>query len=152
MTANEDPAQAGEKTRLLKLLGEVDGGVLTTLKRDGRPQLSNVNHVWDPAAGVVSVSVTDDRAKVRNLRRDPRVSYHVTSPDRWSYTVVEGTARLSAVAADPHDAAADELVELFRAVRGEHPDWEEYRAAMVADRRLVLRIPVEHVYGTRQRP
>ena len=137
---------------LLRLLGEVDGGVLVTLKRDGRPQLSNVNHAYDPEARVIRVSITDDRAKTRNIRRDPRVSFHVTSDDRWSYTVVEGTAELSGVAADPHDAAVAELVDLFRAVRGEHPDWDEYRAAMVADRRLVLRIPVGRVYGLRQRP
>ncbi|MDI5963229.1 PPOX class F420-dependent oxidoreductase [Streptomyces sp. SL13] len=137
---------------LLKLLTEVDGGVLATVKRDGRPQLSNVNHAYDPAARIIRVSITDDRAKTRNVRRDARVSYHVTSADRWAYTVVEGTAQLSGVAADPHDAAVEELIDLFRAVRGEHPDWDEYRAAMVADRRLVLRIPVDHVYGVRQRP
>ena len=60
-------------------------------------------------------------------------------------------AELSEVAADPHDAAVEELVELFRAVQGEHPDWDEYRAAMVADRRLVLRLPVDRVYGAEQR-
>jgi PPOX class probable F420-dependent enzyme len=135
---------------LLELLTEVNGGVLVTLKRDGRPQLSNVNHAYDPKTRVIRVSLTDGRAKTRNMRRDPRAGYHVTSDDRWSYTVVEGTAQLSEVAADPHDAATDELVDLYRAVRGEHPDWEEYRAAMVADRRLVLRLPVEHVYGLRQ--
>lgn len=137
---------------LLRLLGDVNGGVLATLKRDGRPQLSNVNHAYDPETRVIRVSITDDRAKTRNIRRDPRVSYHVTSADRWNYAVVEGTAELSGVAAHPHDAAVEELVDLFRAVQGEHPDWDEYRAAMVADRRLVLRIPVDRVYGLRQRP
>ncbi|MEU1630462.1 PPOX class F420-dependent oxidoreductase [Streptomyces sp. NPDC020096] len=132
---------------LLRLLTEVDGGVLVTLKRDGRPQLSNVNHHYDPKERIVRVSITDDRAKTRNLRRDPRASYHVTSADRWSWTVAEGTAELSEVAADPHDAAAEELVDLYRAVRGEHPDWDEYRAAMVADRRVVMRLRVERAYG-----
>ncbi len=136
---------------LLRLLGEVNGGVLVTLKRDGRPQLSNVNHAYDPETRTIRVSVTEGRAKVANVRRDPRVSYHVTSPDRWNYTVAEGVAELSEVAADPHDAAVEELVELFRAVQGEHPDWDEYRAAMVADRRLVLRLPVDRVYGAEQR-
>ena len=133
------------------MLTEADGGVLVTLKRDGRPQLSNVNHAYDPDRRIIRVSVTDGRAKVSNVRRDPRVSYHVTSADRWNYAVVEGTAELSDVAADPHDAAVDELVELYRSVRGEHPDWDEYRAAMVADRRMVLRLPVDRVYGLRQR-
>jgi PPOX class probable F420-dependent enzyme len=146
MTANDERSDA-----LLRLLTEVNGGVLVTLKRDGRPQLSNVNHAYDPGNRIIRVSVTAGRAKVANVRRDPRVSYHVTSPDRWSYAVAEGVAELSEVAADPHDAAVEELVELFRAVQGEHPDWDEYRAAMVADRRLVLRLKVDRVYGTARR-
>jgi PPOX class probable F420-dependent enzyme len=122
-------------------------GVLATLKRDGRPQLSNVSYAADPTEPLIRVSVTDSRAKVHNVRRDPRVSFHVTSDDFWSYAVAEGVAELSDVAADPHDATVDELVELFRAVRGDHPDWDEFRAAMVTDHRLVLRIRVERTYG-----
>ena len=132
---------------LLKLLSEYEGGVLVTLKADGRPQLSNVNHAYDPDERVVRVSVTDSRAKVRNMRRDPRVSYHVTSADRWAYTVVEGLADLTPVARDRYDETVEELVRLYRAVRGEHPDWDEYRAAMVGDQRLVLRLRVERAYG-----
>ena len=132
---------------LLELLSEARGGVLVTLKRDGRPQLSNVSHHYYPDEGVVRISVTDDRAKTRNLRRDPRASYHVSSPDRWAYTVVEGTADLSPVAKDPHDDTVEELIRLYRDVGGEHPDWDDYRAAMVRDRRLVLRLKVERTYG-----
>jgi PPOX class probable F420-dependent enzyme len=122
-------------------------GVLVTFRGDGWPQLSNVNYGWDPEAQVIRVSTTDDRAKTRNLRRDPRVSFHVTSNDFWSYAVVDGHAELSAVAADPHDAAVEELVDLYRAVQGEHPDWDDYRAAMVRDGRLVVRIRPERAYG-----
>jgi PPOX class probable F420-dependent enzyme len=132
---------------LLELLAESDGGVLVTLKRDGRPQLSNVNHAYRPQERIIRVSLTDDRAKTRNLRRDPRASYHVTSDDRWAYTVAEGTAELSPVAQDPHDETVEELIRLYRDIRGEHPDWDDYRAAMVRDRRLVLRLRVERVYG-----
>ncbi|MFF9813359.1 PPOX class F420-dependent oxidoreductase [Streptomyces sp. NPDC014006] len=132
---------------LLALLSEQRGGVLVTLKRDGRPQLSNVSHHYDPDERVVRISLTDDRAKTRNLRRDPRASYHVTSADRWAYTVVEATADLTPVAQDPHDETVEELIRLYRAVAGEHPDWDDYRAAMVRDRRLVLRLPVERAYG-----
>ncbi|WP_181808517.1 PPOX class F420-dependent oxidoreductase [Streptomyces shenzhenensis] len=132
---------------LLELLAEGHDGVLVTLRSDGRPQLSNVNHAYYPDERTVRVSITDDRAKTRNLRRDPRASYHVTSPDRWAYTVAEGTADLSPVAADPYDATVEELVRLYRDVRGEHPDWDDYRAAMVRDRRLVLRLRVERAYG-----
>ncbi|MER6270928.1 PPOX class F420-dependent oxidoreductase [Streptomyces sp900105755] len=132
---------------LLKLLAEGHDGVLVTLKSDGRPQLSNVNHAYYPDERTVRVSITDGRAKTRNLRRDPRASYHVTSPDRWAYTVAEGTAELSPVAGDPYDATVEELIRLYRDVRGEHPDWDDYRAAMVRDRRLVLRLRVERAYG-----
>ncbi|MFD4791547.1 PPOX class F420-dependent oxidoreductase [Streptomyces sp. NPDC058459] len=132
---------------LLALLSEGHGGVLVTLKRDGRPQLSNVSHAYDPDARIIRISVTDDRAKTRNLRRDPRVSYYATSTDRWAYTVAEGTAELTPVAADPYDETVEELVRLYRAVSGEHDDWDEYRAAMVRDKRLVVRLRVDRAYG-----
>jgi PPOX class probable F420-dependent enzyme len=131
--------------RLLALLGERHQGVLTTLKRDGRPQLSNVSYVF--ADGVVRVSVTAGRAKTKNLLRDPRASFYVAAPDFRAYVVAEGVASLSAVAAAVDDAAVEELVEVYRAIAGEHPDWDEYRAAMVADQRMVVRIPVDRVYG-----
>ncbi|MFD6322468.1 PPOX class F420-dependent oxidoreductase [Streptomyces sp. NPDC058442] len=136
---------------LLALIGDHNGGVLVTLKRDGRPQLSNVNHAYYPDERLIRVSLTDDRAKTRNLRRDPRASYHVTTPDRWAYTVAEGTAELSPVAADPHDETVQELIRLYRDVNGEHPDWDDYRAAMVRDHRLVLRLRVERAYGIPRR-
>ncbi|MER5433581.1 PPOX class F420-dependent oxidoreductase [Streptomyces sp. NPDC002588] len=132
---------------LLALLSEGRGGVLVTLKGDGRPQLSNVSHHYYPDEGVLRISVTDDRAKTRNLRRDPRASYHVTTTDRRAYTVVEATADLAPVARAPYDDTVEELVRLYRDVMGEHPDWEEYRAAMVRDRRLVARLRVERAYG-----
>ncbi|OIJ93150.1 PPOX class F420-dependent oxidoreductase [Streptomyces monashensis] len=132
---------------LLDLLSSGHGGTLVTLKQDGRPQLSNVSHAYDPDERLIRISVTDDRAKTRNLRRDPRASYHVTSADRWAYTVAEGTAELTPVARDPHDDTVEELVRLYRDVLGEHPDWDDYRAAMVRDRRLVVRLRVERVYG-----
>ncbi|MFI8006376.1 PPOX class F420-dependent oxidoreductase [Streptomyces sp. NPDC086010] len=132
---------------LLRLLGEHDGGVLVTIKRDGTPQLSNVNHAYDPADGVIRVSVTEGRAKTRNLRRDPRASYHVTSQDRWAWTVADVSAELTPPAEDPHDETVEQLVRLYRDIRGEHPDWDEYRRAMVEDRRVVLTLRIEHVYG-----
>ncbi|MFJ9688368.1 PPOX class F420-dependent oxidoreductase [Streptomyces bacillaris] len=136
-----------DQEALLPLIGEQDGGVLVTLKRDGRPQLSNVSHAYDPDERAIRVSVTEGRAKTRNLRRDPRASYHVTSGDRWAWTVAEGTAELTPPAAEPDDATVEALIALYRDVRGEHPDWEDYRRAMVADRRVVLTLRIEHVYG-----
>jgi PPOX class probable F420-dependent enzyme len=131
--------------RLRALLRDAHGGVLATLKRDGRPQLSNVGYVF--ADGVIRISVTDGRAKTANLRRDPRASFYVTSSDFRSYVVAEGVAELTPVSKDPHDATVDELVDVYRSISGEHPDWDEFRTAMVDERRLVVRIPVDRVYG-----
>ena len=135
---------------LLDLFARLRGGSLITLKRDGRPQASVVIHVWDAAARSVRVSLTDDRAKTRNLRRDPRASYEVVAPDLRAWAVGEGYAELTPPAADPHDPTVEALVALYRALAGEHPDWGEYRAAMVADRRLVLTLAFDHVYGAVQ--
>ncbi|WP_405649912.1 PPOX class F420-dependent oxidoreductase [Streptomyces sp. NBC_00019] len=139
--------QDATQNALLGLLSEGRGGVLVTLKRDGRPQLSNVSHAYYPDERIIRISITDDRAKTRNLRRDPRASYHVTAADRRAYTVAEGTAELTPVAQDPYDETVEELVRLYRDVVGEHPDWDDFRAAMVRDRRVVLRLKVERAYG-----
>lgn len=121
-------------------------GVLVTAKGDGRPQLSNIFfHVGDD--GAISISVTDSRAKTANMRRDPRVSLHVASDDFWQYVVIEGDASLTPVATDPHDATVEALVEHYRTAAGEHPDWDDYRRAMVADRRLLVRITPTRAYG-----
>ena len=121
-------------------------GVLATLRRDGRPQLSNVAYaVGDD--GVISVSITDSRAKTQNLRRDPRASLHVTRDDFWAYCVLDSDAELLPVVGDPNDATADALVEYYRRANGEHPDWDEYRRAMVTDKRLVVRLTPTHAYG-----
>ena len=133
--------------RMLAFVAENRWGVLATVKRDGRPQLSNVGYAYDAGEGVVRVSVTADRAKTRNLERDPRVTLHVASRDFWTWVAVEGSAELTPVAADPHDATVEELVAYYRGVNGEHDNWDEYRAAMVADRRLVVRFRPEHAYG-----
>lgn len=132
---------------LLTLLGTTTRGVLVTLKRDGRPQLSNIVYGWDAASRTARVSVTDGRAKTANLRRDARASLHVTSPDFWSWTVVEGTVDLLGPADDPHDPAVDGLVDLYRAIAGEHPDWEEYRRSMVDERRVLVTLAATHAYG-----
>jgi PPOX class probable F420-dependent enzyme len=133
--------------RLLAFVADNRWGVLATLKRDGRPQLSNVGYAYDHDAGLIRVSVTADRAKTRNLAADPRVTLHVASKDFWSWVAVEGIADLTPVAADPHDATVEELITYYQGIAGEHENWDAYRAAMVADRRLVVRLRPEHTYG-----
>lgn len=120
--------------------------VLTTIRGNGLPQLSNVLHAVD-ADGTIRISTTADRAKYANLRRRPWASVKVDGESFWSYAVVEGDVELSAVAARPDDAASDELVELYRSLSGEHPDWDDYRRTMVADHRLVVRVLPTRAYG-----
>jgi PPOX class probable F420-dependent enzyme len=133
--------------RMLAFVASRHAGVLATVKRDGRPQLSNLFYAWDDEQQLARVSVTADRAKTKNLQADPRVTLHVSSPDFWTWVAVEGTAELTPVAAQPDDATVEELITYYRGISGEHEDWDEYRAAMVADRRLVVRFTPEHTYG-----
>src|SRR5260370_899439 len=117
------------------------------MRRDAPPQLSSVNYVCSAGEQLIRISTTHDRAKVANLRRAPRASFHVSSRDFWTYAVAEGIAELSPVAGDLDDATVEELIDLYRAVKGEHPDWADYRAAMVRDHRLVVRVRVQRAYG-----
>lgn len=133
--------------KLLALISGHSLGVLATIKRDGRPQLSNVQYHFDPRSLVIQVSITEPRAKTRNLRRDPRASILVDADDGWSYAVAEGTAELTPPAAAPDDSTVEALIALYRNIAGEHPDWDEYRRAMITDRRVVLTLPISHVYG-----
>ncbi len=121
-------------------------GTLITEKSDGRPQSSNISFYVDDQ-DVIRVSVTDSRAKTKNIRRTGRASLHVNRDDFYSYAVIEADVDIAPVAADPHDETVDELVEYFRAVAGEHDDWDEYRRAMVEEGRLVLRLHPTHAYG-----
>ena len=133
--------------KLLAVIADHSLGVLATIKADGRPQLSHVTYHFDPRSLAVEVSITESRAKTRNLRRDPRASLLVSSDDGWAYAVAEGEAVLSAPASTPDDETVESLITLYRNVTGEHPDWDDYRRAMVADRRVLLRLPIKHVYG-----
>ena len=121
-------------------------GVLTTIRANGRPQLSNILYVPGDD-GVLRISITDSRAKTKNIRRDPRVSLYVPGDNFWQFVVVEGTAQLTPVAADPTDDTVEQLIAYYRAGNGEHPDWDDYRAAMVADGRLIAAVHPERAYG-----
>lgn len=120
--------------------------VLTTIRRNGRPQLSNVAH-WTAPDGVIRISITADRAKYANLSREPWAAMHITREDFWAYAVLECEAEVTPVAAHPDDATVEELIAYYRALSGEHPDWDDYRRAMVADRRVVARLHPARAYG-----
>jgi len=135
----------------LSVLAEARIGILATIKADGRPQLSPITPTYDADADVIRVSITEGRAKTKNLRRDPRATLEVTSPDGWSWATIEGTATLIGPGTDPHGPEVEALVDYYRKAAGEHPDWDEYRAAMVADRRVLMEMSIDRVYGERIR-
>ena len=118
--------------------------VLATMRADGRPQLSPVACGVD-AEGFVVVSTRESAYKTKNLLRDPRVSLCVF-PDGFfgEWVQVDGRA---AVVRLPE--ALDGLVDYYRGVAGEHPDWDDYRGAMVRERRVLVRIALERAGPTR---
>ena len=133
--------------KLLAVISNNSLGVLATIKRDGRPQLSNVSYHFDPRKLTIQSSITEPRAKTRNLRRDERASLHVSCGDGWSYAVAEGNAILTPPAASVDDDTVEALIALYRNIAGEHPDWDDYRRAMVDDRRVVMTLHISHLYG-----
>ena len=133
----------------LKLLGESRLGILATIKPDGRPHLSPVMPFYDQDAGVIYVVMSEGKVKTANLRRDPRAVVEVTSPDGWMWAAAEGTATLIGPGSDTAGPEVQALVDYYRAAAGEHPDWTEYRSVMVAERRVLMRMTVDHVYGSK---
>jgi PPOX class probable F420-dependent enzyme len=133
------------------LLAEARLGVLATIKANGLPQLSPVTPFYDRDAGVIYVSMTDGRAKTANLRRDPRAALEVTRPDGWAWATAEGPVTLTGPGADSHSPEVEALVEYYRSAAGEHPDWDEYRSVMVSDRRVLMTLTVDRVYGEQLR-
>jgi PPOX class probable F420-dependent enzyme len=127
-----------DRNELLDFLRPRHRGLLATTRRDGRPQLSPVACGVD-GEGRIVVSTYPSRAKAENARRDPRVSIVVQSDD-WNgeYVQVDGSAEVLDM-----PEALDGLVEYFRGISGEHPDWDEYRAAMRLQDKSLLRITVE---------
>jgi PPOX class probable F420-dependent enzyme len=121
-------------------------GVLITHRKDGRAQPSNIVYVVGDD-GVIRISITETRAKTKNLRRDPRCELYVVGDNFWKYLVLDADCALSPVTTDPNDTTADELVEYYRSLRGEHDNWDEYRQAMVKDQRLVAHLRPTRAYG-----
>lgn len=119
-------------------------GVLATYREDGRPQLSPVVAAVDDAGNLV-VSSRETAYKVRNLRRDPRVSYCGFQNSFFGpWTQVDGTARIVSL-----PEAMEGLISYYRSISGEHPDWDEYRAAMERERRVLIVVTPERAGPTR---
>ena len=139
-------ARTVDREELVEFLRTRHRGLLATTRRDGRPQLSPVSCGVDPDGRIV-IATYPQRAKTRNAKADDRVSICVQSSD-WNdeYVQVDGRAEVLDM-----PEALDGLVEYFRSISGEHPDWDEYRAAMVDDRRVLMTMQVHKVYGARLR-
>jgi len=114
--------------------------VLATIKRDGRPQMSHISYTLDDD-GRIKISVTGDRAKTRNLKRDPRATLSIVSDNWHEYLVVEGTCTVI------EDDPVPLLRHVYERILGKpHPNWAEFDAAMIRDGRVVLSITVDRIY------
>lgn len=123
---------------LLEFVRDRHHGLLVTRRADGGPQLSPVTCGLDTAGRIV-VSTYPERAKARNARRDPRVSICVLSDDfNGPYVQVDGLAEVLDL-----PEALEPLVEYYRMISGEHPDWDEYRAAMLRQGKCLIRVDIE---------
>ncbi|MGN6576672.1 MAG: PPOX class F420-dependent oxidoreductase [Nocardioides sp.] len=138
--ANIATADRVDKDALLDFARTRHQYTLVTFRKDGRLQMSPVTGGVDEAGRLV-VSTYPDRAKAVNLRREPKVSVLVHS-DEWNgpYVQVDGTAEVLDM---PSQEAEDGLVEYFRCISGEHPDWDEYRDAMRRQGKSLIRVTVE---------
>jgi PPOX class probable F420-dependent enzyme len=127
-----------EINRALDFIREHHHAVMQTYRRDGAPQLSPIACGVD-AEGLIVVSTRETALKTKNLRRDPRVSLCVLSDGFFGdWIQVDGRAEVTSL-----PEAMEHLVEYYRTVSGEHPDWDDYRAAMVRDQRVIVRITPE---------
>jgi len=114
--------------------------ILATTRADGRPQLSNVLSAYDE--GKLLVSITENRAKFRNLQRDPRATILVLGPNFWEYLVLDGQATMVAL-----PEAQPLLRRYYELAAGQpHPNWDEYDQSMRDEKRVMLTISVDHVY------
>jgi PPOX class probable F420-dependent enzyme len=134
-----DPPVVGASfEQLMGYVASHTEGALLTIKRDGQPQISNVSYMV-AADGTIVIAAAEGRAKVHNLRRDPRASIYV-SHDFFSYVQVYGEASVSAVAEHPEDATADRFIEHYAAVQAPMKDWTDLRRQAVLDRRVLIDI------------
>jgi PPOX class probable F420-dependent enzyme len=131
---------------MLEVIATHREGVLATINRDGRPQLSNVLYTWDPHERTARISTTADRLKARNLLRDPRGCLYVAGAHFWAYVVADGEAEVVGPTTAAGDAAGHELLEVHSAFYGPR-DPEPFFAEMIVARRLVVRFRISHTYG-----
>ncbi|MER6343538.1 pyridoxamine 5'-phosphate oxidase family protein [Streptomyces sp. NPDC001595] len=132
---------------LSDLLGSRQFGTLATVKRSGHPHLTTMVYSWDPESRIVRFSTTADRIKVKHLRREPRAALHVPGADVWSFAVAEGEAEVSEVTTVPGDAVGRELLAALPEI-ARPEDADAFLKQQVDERRVVIRLRVERLYGT----
>ncbi|MFB6619167.1 pyridoxamine 5'-phosphate oxidase family protein [Streptomyces sp. NPDC085524] len=146
MTQGPAPRPLSDEA-LSDLLGKQQFGTLATVKRSGHPHLTTMLYSWDPEARIVRFSTTADRVKVQHLRRDPHAAVHVQGGNVWSFAVAEGEAEVSEVTTAPGDEVGRELLGMIPSAA--KPDDEQaFLEQLVAERRVVIRLKVDRLYGT----
>ncbi|MCT6777908.1 PPOX class F420-dependent oxidoreductase [Streptomyces rubiginosohelvolus] len=146
MTQRPGPRALSDEA-LSGLLGRQQFGTLATNKRSGHPHLTTMVYSWDPEARIVRFSTTADRVKTKHLRRDPRAALHVPGGDVWSFAVAEGEAEVSGSTTEPGDAVGRELLAMIPEA-GRPEDEAAFFEELVAERRVVIRLKVDRLYGT----
>jgi PPOX class probable F420-dependent enzyme len=143
------PAPELTTEALWNLLAERSDGVLATIKRDGHPQLSNISYHYDPETRMLRTQAATFRAKYANMRRDPRVSIHVSSEDFRLWVVAEGTAEVGEPVQTHDDTVGQESVAYIRARYPELSDaeFDDHLAEYPILGRALIRIKVERIYG-----
>ncbi|MFI5801710.1 TIGR03618 family F420-dependent PPOX class oxidoreductase [Streptomyces sp. NPDC051561] len=149
MTQGPAPRALSDQV-LSDMLGGQTFGTMATTRSSGHPHLTTMLYSWDPEARIVRFSTTADRIKVRHLRRDPHLALHVQGADIWSFAVAEGEATVSSVTSEPGDAVGRELLAMIPAASRpqDAKDEDAFLSRQVAERRVVIRMKVDRLYGT----
>ncbi|WP_460072640.1 TIGR03618 family F420-dependent PPOX class oxidoreductase [Streptomyces sp. YKOK-I1] len=148
MTERPAPRALSDEA-LSDLLGRQRFGTLASVRRSGHPHLTTMVYSWDAEARIARFSTTADRVKVGHLRRNPRAALHVPGGDVWSFAVAEGEAEVSERTTVPGDAVGRELLGMIpRSARPRPEDEAAFLEQLVAERRVVVRLKVDRLYGT----
>ncbi|MFP6678837.1 MAG: PPOX class F420-dependent oxidoreductase [Dehalococcoidia bacterium] len=133
--------------KTLKFMTENHNAVLSTYRRDGATQMSIVT--TGPYKDGVAFSTTENRAKLRNLERNPRCSLLVAQDNWWGYVVLEGVAEIISLKTTGAHELSDAMRDVYRAAAGkEHPNWDEYDEVMRQENRVGVVVIPNKTYGT----
>jgi len=134
---------------LWSLIGEQQHGILATIKRDGRPQLSNISYHYDADQQIASIVAASFRSKTRNLQRDPRASLHVSNDEFTLWLVAEGRVVISEPATSTEDPVGREILAMsaFERVGMTDAERAEHTRRYPVIDRQIIRLHIERIYG-----